>query len=160
MSERQRLLADRFERANDALIAAAGRCTDAQWRALCRAEGWSVAVTAHHVADAYPLLWGLTQGLALGEPLPPVTLEMNQQYTAQHAAQHAACGKGETIDLLRHNGDAIARAIRELRDEQLDRSSPWTFGGGEVISVQRMIERYIIDHIGEHLASINAAIED
>lgn len=158
MSEQAQSLAADFARMNDTLIDVVERCSEDDWQAQTPAEGWSVGVTARHLADAHPQLWHLARGLADGTPLPPVTLEMNQQYTAQHAIEHADCTREETASLLRHNGSNIVRAMRELSDDQLAQSSPWTFGGGEVITVARFIERYMTDHIGAHLASMRQAI--
>ncbi len=143
MGKRAEALAEGFERMNNELIGAVEQCSEADWQARTLAEGWSVAVTAHHVADANPLLWHLAQGLADGTPLPPVTMEMNRQQTAQHAIENADCTRDETASLLRHHGDAIVRAMRELSDDQLAQASPWTFGGGDVFNVEQFIERYM-----------------
>lgn len=158
MGERAQLLAKHFEQMNGELIAAVEQCTEADWQALCLAEGWSVGVTAHHIADATPLLWHLAQGLADGTPLPPVTVEMNRQQTAQHAIANADCTRDETAILLRHSGANVAQAIRQLSDEQLAQASSWTFGGGETVTVRQFIEQYMTDHIRDHLASMKRAI--
>ena len=49
MSARAEALAERFERANEELIAAIGRCGDAGWGARCADTGWTAAVQADHL---------------------------------------------------------------------------------------------------------------
>src|SRR5262249_31189539 len=119
-----------FEQANDALIAAVESCSDAEWRATCPAEGWTVGVAAHHVALSYPPISGLVLSIANGTPPFPLTQEMLDANNAKHAADAANCTPAETLDLLRRNGQAAVDALRGLRDEQLDRTAPLVLFGG------------------------------
>jgi uncharacterized damage-inducible protein DinB len=158
MSERAAALATAFENANNELIAAVEACPDEQWRQTCSEEGWSVAVTSHHVGIGHQPIAGFIQMMANGQPIPPVTMEMFDAANAQHAQEHANCTKAETLELLRTGGQAAAEMLRGLTDEQLDRSQPMAFAGGQSWSAADMIERVLIGHPVQHGASVKAAL--
>ena len=157
MSGRAEALAERFEQVNNELIAKVEGCSDQQWWATCQGEGWSVGVTAHHVAGGNRAIAGFVQTIANGEPMPPITMEQIDQMNAQHAQEFANCTKAETLELLRSSGEAAAGMVRGLNDEQLDRSQPLTVMGGQQVSAQQFIEMVLIGHVQGHLQSINAA---
>jgi len=158
MSERAAALAARFEATNEALIAAVQRLSEADWRATCPGEGWSVGVTAHHVAGYHLPVAQLAQGIAQGAALPEITREQIDAGNAQHAREHANCTRAETLALLRRDGAAAAAIIRGLTDEQLDRTAPLAAFGGAPWSAADVIERILIGHPQAHLASIQQAI--
>ena len=106
MSGRSEALAERLERINDEVMATVEACSDEQWRAACQGEGWSVGVTAHHIAAAYEPIAHFVQVVGTGQPLPPMTAEMLDQLNAEHAREYANCGKAETLELLRSGGRA------------------------------------------------------
>jgi hypothetical protein len=157
MSAQAAELADRFERANNDLIALIERLTGAQWAAPSEDDGRPVGVLAHHVATDHPILASFVEAVATGQPLPPLTMEMLDQYNAQHAAEHRGCTREETIDLLRREGAAAAGLVRRLTDEQLDRTAVIPWEGEAPVSARQLIERKLIGHIGEHLGGIRAA---
>jgi uncharacterized damage-inducible protein DinB len=158
MSERAEALATAFENANNALIAAVEACTDEQWRQTTSAEGWSVGVTAHHVASSQQPIAGFVQMIANDQPMPPVTMEMFHAANAQHAQDHANCTRAETLELLRTSGQGAVAMLRSLTDEQLDRSQPMAFVGGEPWSAADFAERVLIGHPVQHGASIKSAL--
>src|SRR5215212_11947043 len=131
MSERAAALADAFESANNQVIAAVEGCTPDQWGRTCQDEGWSVGVAAHHVAVNHPIIAGLVQLVANGQPLPAITMEMIDAGNAQHAQEYANVSRDETLELLRRDGAAAASMVRGLTDEQLDRTAPMAFAGGQ-----------------------------
>jgi uncharacterized damage-inducible protein DinB len=157
MSERAESLASAFENANNELIAAVEACTDEQWRQACSDEGWSVGVTAHHVASSQQPIAGFVQMIANDQPIPPVTMEMFDAANAQHAQEHANCTKAETLELLRTSGQAAAEMLRGLTDEQLNQSQPMPFAGGQPWSAADFAERILIGHPVQHGASVKAA---
>ncbi len=157
MGERAEALAQRFEQANNDVIAAVAGCSDAQWKATTKEEGWSVGVTAHHIAVGHPGVFGLAQAIANGQPVPPITLDMINQGNAQHAQQFAGCTKQETLDMLRANGAAAAAGLRGLSDEQLDRSATLAVFGDSPVSAQQVVEMILIGHPQNHLASMKGA---
>ncbi len=158
MSTRGEALAKRFEDANNELMAAAEGCSDEQWRTSCSGEGWSVGVTAHHVAASSEVIAGLIQALATGQALPPVTSEMLDQGNATHAQESANCTREETLELLRRGGRSRASIVRGLSDEQLDRGAPIALMGGQTVTAGQFVEVVLIGHPKGHLASIRSAV--
>ena len=158
MSERADALATAFERANDDVIAAVEGCSDDQLRTLCAGEGWSVAVAAHHLARSYPAIAGMVQLVANGQPIPPLTGEVLDAANAEHAREYANVSRNETLQALRREGKAAAESVRGLSDEQLDRSAPMPFAGGQPWSAADLIERGLIGHPLEHGQSIRTAL--
>jgi hypothetical protein len=123
MRERARAPADRFEEANDRLIAIVEGLTEAQWAARAGTDGWSVGVTAHHLASDHAVLAGLVEAVATGRRLPALTMAMVHRYNAQHAEEHEHCTRAETLELPRREGAAAARMVPGLSHEQLDRTA-------------------------------------
>src|SRR5450759_866536 len=124
MGERSEALAKRFEQVNGELIELVESLSADEWRATCTGETWSVGVTAHHIAydQAHIVEWFET--IASGRSMPPPAPGGLDASTARHAVEYASCTKEETLALLRRDGKAAARAVRELTDEQLDRQAP------------------------------------
>jgi uncharacterized damage-inducible protein DinB len=145
-------LAERFEQANNDVIAAAERYSDEQWRAHCADEERSVGVMAHHIASSHPMLIGMMQTIASGQQLPPITGDMIHQANAAHALEHAGCSKDETLELLRRNGAEAANAIRSLSDDQLQIQVTVPFLGAQPVTLRQYIEGLVIGHIAMHLA--------
>lgn len=163
MAQRAAALADRFEGMNRQIIETVEGCSDAQWRAITSREGWSVGVVAHHVAVGHKAIAELIRLAATGQPQPAMTLEMLDRTNAAHASQYANCTKTETLELLDRNGAAAAAIVRGLTDEELDRIvsafrmrtyPSWV----PAMSVAQTIERFLIDHVREHLENILPAI--
>lgn len=155
MSERARALAEQFEQANNDVIAAVEACSDEQWRATCKDEGWSVATTAHHVGGGHAVIADFANKIGNGEAMPPITMEMIDQGNAQHAQQYANCNKAETLAMLREGGAVAASIVRGLSDEQLDRSGPVL---GNPMTAAQVIENILIGHPRQHLASMQGAM--
>lgn len=155
MGARTEALAAQFETVNGELIDTVGTLSDAQWHKVCESEGWTVGVTAHHVATGLNPIMGLVQLIATDQPLPPLTPEMINQGNAQHAQQSANCTKEETVELLRSGGAASAAMVRGLNDDQLERSAA-VFGNP--MTAERAIEGILIGHPKQHLESIRKAV--
>lgn len=149
-------LAKRFEQTNQDLIKSVEACSDAQWRALCAGENWSVGVTAHHIAGGHEEIAKLALAIGTEQPLPPITEEMMHQGNADHAKQFANCTKAETLQLLRSGGAKATGIVRGLSDAQLDRTGTLI---GNQMSAQQLIEGVLIGHPQGHLESIRAAIK-
>ena len=80
------------------------------------------------------------------------------QLNAQHAREQANCTKAETLDLLRRNGEAAARVVRDLDDAQLD-SSATIITGMPPMTAQQVTERILIGHVRGHLSTVRTAID-
>jgi hypothetical protein len=78
------------------------------------------------------------------------------QFNAQHAREQATCTKAETLDLLRRNGEAAARVVRDLDDARLD-SSATIITGMPPMTAQQVTERILIGHVRGHLSTIRTA---
>ncbi|HEY8491563.1 MAG TPA: DinB family protein [Dehalococcoidia bacterium] len=153
MGERAEALAARFEEANRTFMEAVRGIPEDRWGSVVPGEGWPVGVVAHHVASMYEInaAWVLAQanGQAL-EPAPQTIDEIN----AEHARQHAGCTREEVLELARRNGEAAARLLRGLSDEQLERRRTWrTYD----LSTADVIERVMIGHPAVHLRTIRSA---
>ncbi len=155
MSERAQALAAKFEQVNQELIDVIEECSDEKWRSACAGEGWSVGVTAHHVALDTPLLAGMLRAIASGQSFPPLTAEGPDKANAQHAREHADCTKQETLDLLRREVPLAAGLVRGLSDEQLGRTAE-VLAGAPHLSAEHVIQGFVINHVSEHLRSIQA----
>ena len=156
MGERANALADTGQKAFDDLANTVQGLSDAQWRAACASEGWSVGVTARHAGGSIERTIRLAQAVANGEALPPLSMEAVDQGNAQHAQEHANCSKDEVLGVIRQNVPNVVRAIRGLSDEQLDRTAHFAPMGRDV-SAQQVIEMIVIGHVQQHLNSIRAA---
>ncbi len=158
MSERARALADRLEQANNEMIAVVEQASEADWQADCPNEGRTVGVTVHHLAGGLKVVANWVQGIASGQPTPPVPWDAVHQANARHAERYANSAREETLEMLRANGAAAAGTIRALSDEQLDRSAE-VFAGAGPISVEQVIENNLIGHVHGHLANVRQAVE-
>lgn len=156
-SARAQALADQLEQANAAVIAAVEACDDATWRSVRGDEGWPVAFIAWHIGNGHLTIMGLISAIAEGRPLPPVTRAMLDAINAESLTQHGTCSKQEALAVLRQNGAVTADAIRGLSDAQLDRTAALELFGGTPLSVQQLIERVLVGHARQHLASMQAA---
>jgi uncharacterized damage-inducible protein DinB len=154
MGARGQELARRLDEANAELARAIEQCSDAAWQSTCDSEGWTVGVTAHHVAAGHEQVAALVQIIANGQQMPAFTVDTLNQSNAEHARAAAGCTREETLKLLRENGPAASRVIAGLSDEQLDRTAPF-FGGS--MSAEQLIEGAMIGHAIGHLASMKAA---
>ena len=158
MGQRAESLAAELESVNAELQQAIERCSDDDWRRACSGEGWSVGVTAHHVAMAHGPILGLVRAVANGQRVPPITAEMLDESNAKHAVEFANCTREEVIALHRQGAREAADALRGLSDEQLDRTAPIALLGGAEASAQQLVEMAIIGHPREHLGSIRAVV--
>jgi hypothetical protein len=158
MGQRGEALAERLTQVNDTLIAVVEGCSDEQWKQTCSDEGWSVGVTAHHVAVSHEGIAGLVQAAANGGPLPPITREMIDAGNAKHAQEFANVTKAEVVDLLKKGGKAASDMLRGLGDGQLDLTHPMAFAGGELWSTDQIVNRVLIGHPESHLESIRQAV--
>jgi uncharacterized damage-inducible protein DinB len=155
-SARARELAERFQAANEELVGFLERLPDPSWHLTCPGEGWTVGVTAHHVAAAYPAHMRIFQAIADGSPPPTLRWRDLDEINARHAAQFAGCGKQETLDLLSERAEVVAGSLRVLTDEQLGRRGSF-IDRLPSLTVAEWIEMVLIGHVEMHLASIREA---
>jgi len=157
MGARAEALAKRFEDSSHALTDALTRLGDAEWKKTTSAEKWSVGVVAHHVAQGHASIGNLVRLIATGKTPPTLTMEMIDQVNAEHARDFAGCTKSETLELHRRNVALAVGIVRGLSDAELDRTAS-VLVGAPAMSAQHAIERILINHVNEHLASIKATL--
>jgi uncharacterized damage-inducible protein DinB len=151
-------LADRLVAANAAVIEAVENSSDADWQRVTSSEGWTVGVTARHIAVSHVPIMGLVELVATGGEVPPITIEMFHAGNAQHAQEHASCTREEVLEILRRDGKAAADKLRGLSDEQLDNAAELPLLGGRRLSAAEIVETGLIGHPRSHLESIRAAL--
>ncbi|MDP9358977.1 MAG: DinB family protein [Chloroflexota bacterium] len=150
-------LAQRFEEVNRAAIAAVEDLDEAGLRAHCAAEQCTAAALAAHVGEAHPIIADWVRAAAAGEPLPAITMADIDRINAERAAANAQCSKETVLAQLRANGAAAAARLRTLRDEDLERTTPFALFGGAEVSVRALIERVLIGNIEANLPSLREA---
>jgi uncharacterized damage-inducible protein DinB len=157
MNAQAQELAGQFERANEELIAAIGRCDDDRWRARCADTGWTAAVQADHLGAGQAFIADRIGRIARGEADEPLPIGVIEQANEQRAAQQANVTREEAAALLRENGAAMAAMIRELSDEQLART-------GKIVAEvpERTVEQWIaylsIGEVERHGGKLREAI--
>lgn len=159
MGQRSEDLATRFEQAVKDLASTIEACPDGKWNAVCE-DPWTVAQVAQHIAGQFPLEGEYFYAAAEGKALPGYSwADINGKNDARAAANKDA-SKADVLKTLNDGAPTIAKWIRGLSDEQLDRTSPLALADGAQVSTIQLLEGgVLIDHVGGgHLASIKAAI--
>src|SRR4051812_38875403 len=147
MSERAQALAAQLEEANAAVIAFAESCPAEKWAMPCVNDGRTVAAVVRHVGGAYIAHTRLVQAAAWGEPIPAMfgDWEAIHQGNALSAQKYADADRGETLASLERNGARLAASIRDLTDEQLDRTAVIPIFGDDARTTTAIIEMPVID---------------
>jgi len=157
MGARSDMLAKQFEERANALTETIEKMSDADWKKVTTAEKWPVGVTAHHAAGAHEPISGMAKAVAAGQTLPPFTMEMLDQSNAQHAKDFANCSKAETVALNKKGMATASSIVKGLSDSDLQKSGS-LMTGMPAMTVQQIIEGVLINHVNEHLGSIQATI--
>jgi uncharacterized damage-inducible protein DinB len=156
-SARAAELAARFDALNAEIAAAITGCTDEEWRRTSVGEGWPVGTVAHHIAIVQQAFAGIMARLAAGGTYSPqISWDEINRGNAEHARDFAAVGKAETLAPLSESRDTIAQLLRNLSDAQFDHIAG-QYGDHE-LSVAQVVERVVIAHAAEHMASIRATL--
>ena len=157
MAGRSETLAKNFEAKVAEATAVFEKLSDADWKKVTTAEKWPVGVTAHHAAGAHEPISGMAKAVAAGQTLPPFTMEMLDQSNAQHAKDFANCSKAETVALNKKGMATASSIVKGLSDSDLQKSGS-LMTGMPAMTVQQIIEGVLINHVNEHLGSIQATI--
>jgi len=162
VSDRSERLAAELEAANAEVIAFAESCPAAVWTAPCVDDGRTVAAVVRHVGGAYIAHTRLVQAAASGESIPAMfgDWEAIHQGNAISAQKYANADRGETIASLRRNSANLAAAIRDLTDEQLDRTAVVPIFGDEARTTAAIIAVPVIDHPRGHLVGLRATVAE
>ncbi|MFN8473710.1 MAG: DinB family protein [Anaerolineae bacterium] len=157
-SEQAQQLAERFNQLNGQVIALVEPLSEEQWSMACGDDKRPIGVVAHHVGTAYGNIAAWVRTMADGQPLPPVTPAIIDEWNAQHAEANADVSKAETLDLLKSNGDKAVAAVAGLSDEELAQSGAVTLLGGATVTAAQLIEYVLFGHTGGHLTGMRAAL--
>jgi hypothetical protein len=141
-------LARRFERANDALIAAIARHPELGRTAP--GPGWSAVAEARRVAEGHLPLAGFVAALGAGRPLP--ALPPANTHDRAPDAEGDAAGTPQVLDLLRRNGSAAGRILRGLGDQQLEAA---TSCFGTRLTAAQLVDELLIAPIDELVSGID-----
>jgi uncharacterized damage-inducible protein DinB len=148
-------LLEQFEQANREFIEAIERCSAEQWRKVTEAEGWSVGVTAHHVAEGWGRGAARLEALASGKPVPVFGTGTLDERNAAHAQQFANVSKEEALPLLRRNAQTAANVLRNLDDSALDSLDT---SANPPRSGRQWAEITLITHPRSHLQSLKTVM--
>lgn len=152
-------LAEAFESANQRLIERVQTLTDDQWAKTVEETGWSVGVTAHHLAESHAGLSGMVGAIARGERVPPVSPDALNRGNAEHAQRAARVTREETVALARENGAEAAAMLRSLSDGGLQNTFSFPARGEtRTMTAEDVARNVLIGHMGMHLAMIEKAI--
>ena len=158
MGTRSDELASTFEKAVADFAKTVESCSDAQWKAVCNAEGWSVAQTAQHVSGQFPLEMEFITAAAEGRPLPGYSMDDINGKNDGRASKNTGATKAAVLQELKDGAASTAAYIRGLSDEQLDRTGALALAGGAQVSAQQLIQGpVLIEHVTGHLGSIRSA---
>ena len=67
MGAKGQALAQQFEAKAREAVAVLEKLSDADWKKVTKAEGWTVGVTAHHLARAFEAVGGIVTAVASGQ---------------------------------------------------------------------------------------------
>ncbi len=155
MSERAQDLAERFVQAIADFTAFVEDIPEEQWGTPVSAgDPRTVGVVARHIAWAYLFEWEHFRAIAEGHPLLPVP--EFESINAEYAQQWSSVSKQDVLAELR-GAETVADQIRGLSDEQLAREGRYS-AARPSRTVDELIDRVLIGHIGGHTAEIQAAM--
>jgi DinB superfamily len=154
--------ARRFEQEQQRLIDLIEPLTEAEWskvganypqRMNDEDEQRPVGVIAHHVAVSCEAI--LDRIVAAADGRPPAPVSDFRASNADHARDNAGVTKEEVLELLRRQTSHVTARLRELDDQQLERTTETRVGP---MTVAQRIERVLIGHVTMHRGSIEAAL--
>jgi len=157
MSAQAEALAKQFEAQAAQLTETLEKLTDADWKKVTAGEKWTVGVTAHHVAGTHEPIAGIIKTVASGQSMPEFTMAMLDEMNAKHAADFAGCTRAETLALHKKGAADAAAVVRGLSDADLGKSGK-VLSGMPAMTVQQIVEGILINHVNEHLGTIQATV--
>jgi len=157
MPTRAENLANRFEQAVNDFAQTIEQIPDDKWTAQGGPEGWTIASVAQHVSGQFPLEMEYITAAAEGKEMPAYSWDDINTRNESRAEKNSAASKAEVLRELRDGAASTAAYVRELSDEQLDRTGALALAGGASVSAQQLIEGgVLIDHVRGHMKSLQA----
>lgn len=153
----EQLLAQ-VEEATAVTTAVIEKCTEEQWRTAVPDEGRTVGVVLHHIAYAYPFVVDWACQLARGDGTPGVTIDDVHALNHQHAEAQTNVDPATALALLQTNSAVAKEQLEQLTDADLQVSGPFSLIGGQPISVQQMVQWFLVNHTHNHIAAIDRTV--
>ena len=157
MGAKSEALARQVETKAQEAAATLGTLSSEDWTKKTEAEGWTVGVTAHHLAGALEAVAGMVMGVVSGQSFGNLTRGMLDEMNAMHAREHAHCTREETLALLEKGAATAAGTVRGLRDDQLAQRAT-VFTDAPPMTAEQVIVGGMITHIDEHFGSIRRTV--
>ena len=158
MGTKTEALAAQLEEKTRDAVTTIQKLSDADWKKLTATEGWTVGVTAHHLAGGLTAVSGIVAGLVSGAPSRSgFTRAMLDQMNAQHAREQAECTRAETLSLFQTGAATASKMLRSLSDDQLAKSGT-IFSDVPPMTAEQLIMRGLLSHIDEHMGSIRKTV--
>lgn len=148
------------EEATAVTTAVIEKCSEADWGTAVPDEERSVGVVLNHIAYAYPFVVDWACQLAGGEGLPPITYDDVHALNHQHATDQANVDQAATLALLQTNTTAAKEQLGALSDADLQQTAPLPLIGGQEISVQQVVQWFLINHAHNHIEAIHKTLGD
>lgn len=148
-------LATQFESITTEALEALEAADEASWQATSGAEGWTAAALAHHFSSGLGPIAGLVQAIATGGEIPPLTAEMLDARNAENAKANAGAGKQDVVALLKQNAANALSTLRQLSDDELQRSTELF---GQTMSADQVAQNILIGHVQGHLESFRNTV--
>jgi uncharacterized damage-inducible protein DinB len=150
-------LAEDLANFNAEVTALVEGCPDDLWQQKTGEEGWTVAATAHHIAEGHYSVVGLAQLAAAGKELPELTWDDINHGNAEHASAYAACTKDEVLATLAKNGTATIEFVRDLDDATLANS---VYVGliDQDLNAEQIIRGFVLQSGSGHLNSLRETL--
>jgi hypothetical protein len=149
-------LSREFRAANDRVVEFCLALDAAGWTARCEPEGRTIGQVIEHIAAGHLVVGGIVEAMAMGLPLPVAarrTEITGARYNARQVKRFEGHSRDQGLRALRRNGARVERFLAALSDQQLARRAPI---GGRSVSVEQVITRSLMRHLGGHLATIEA----
>jgi len=141
---------------NNTIMEAVDACTDIRLRQTTSAEQWTVAATANHAAGVQQFVADLFNAFVDGRTSPAVTAEDIDRNNARQAWRTADASKDETLAHLALASAALIAAVERIPADRFgERVSDVA---GFAMSAEQLLELAVLDHLQEHLASIQETV--
>lgn len=151
-------LLTQVEEATAATTAMIEKCSPQDWQTVVAEEERNVGVVLHHIAYAIPFVVEWAINLAQGEGAPLISYDDVHALNHQHAEAQAEVDPAATVALLNTNTQAAQEQIGQLSDADLQVTASFPLIGGQDISVQQMVQWFLVNHAHNHLEAVEKTL--
>jgi hypothetical protein len=130
---------------------------DNKWQAVAPVDGRQINVLLDHAVNTNILVAQMIEGLIAGGSFPSITGDDIEHGNQQHMAKASAVSRAEVQAKLNEAQATSHSLVSKLTDDVLDRSEYFGPFGGDV-SVETIVQVILVDHVREHLGSVQSAI--